>query len=129
MTSHSSELLRAFEARTLDPENFNHRRHLEVGFEMLRKYPFLEAASRYSENIHAIATTAGASMKFNQTVTLAFMSLIAERMENGQWPDFDSFLAGNGDLLDPGVMRRWYSKPRLQSDSSRRIFLMPDLAG
>ncbi len=131
MTRPDSELLRAFETRTLEPSNFNHRCHLEVAFEMLRKYPFLEAVTRYSENIHAIATAAGASLKFNQTVTLAFMSVIAERMENDNQTDFDfgAFLQENRDLLEPGVMNRWYSGSRLKSDSSRRIFLMPDLAG
>jgi hypothetical protein len=129
MTHPKSDLLRDFETRSLDPSTFSHRRHLEVAYEMLRKYPFLEAVTRYSENIHAIATAAGAPKKFNMTVTLVFLSLIAERIETTQTSDFASFLANSEDLLDAGLMNRWYSKPRLQNDSARTLFLMPDLTG
>ncbi|MCR9213114.1 MAG: hypothetical protein NXI13_05310 [Proteobacteria bacterium] len=129
MTYPESDLLREFETRTLDPSTFSHRRHLEVAFEMLRKYPFLEAVTRYSENIDAIATAAGASQKFNLTITLAFLSLIAERMKTAAHTDFETFLTINEDLLDTGLMNRWYSRPRLQQDHARTHFLMPDLTG
>jgi hypothetical protein len=54
------ELIKAFEAETLDSTAFRHVDHIGVAFEMLRKYDFVEATYRYSVAIRSIATKAGA---------------------------------------------------------------------
>jgi len=93
---------------------------------LLRKYPFIEATMRYAGVIEDMAATAGATQKFNVTITVAFMGLIAEKIEISGEEDFDSFYTANPDLSGQ-ALAPWYSANRLSCDLSRKIFLMPDL--
>ena len=43
MTIECSELLRQFEAFEINPAEFGHRQHVQVAYEMLQKYSFLQA--------------------------------------------------------------------------------------
>jgi hypothetical protein len=126
VTPHAGALADAFEHRTLDPASFGHRAHVAVAFEMLDRYPFLAAATAYSDGIRALAAAAGAPEKFNLTMTLAFISLIAERKAAGASDTFDAFERHNGDLFCADALRPWYTDARLQSDAARELFLMPD---
>jgi len=126
MTSSCKSLVESFEAHDLDSGKFHHAEHVGVAYEMLRKYEFLKATVKYAENIKIIATKAGAANKFNVTITLAFMSLIAERMGAGQYRSYDEFIAQNRDLLTSDVLAKWYSSQRLTCDLARDVFLMPD---
>lgn len=123
------EPLERFERLQFPPGTFRHRDHVEVAYGMLRKYPFLEATSRYASTIKTMAENAGAATKFNVTITVAFMAIIAERMESSEHRDFEEFGRQNPDLFSRGLLERFYSKERLQSDVARRIFVMPDGSG
>lgn len=129
MTSPHAELARSFDAHDIDNSSFRHNDHVAVAYEMLKDGDFAEAAFRYAANIKAIAAKAGAPEKFNATITFAFMSLIAERMETTAHEDYESFIAANPDLTSKDVLQKWYSPQRLQSASARRMFLLPDVAG
>ncbi|TQV82036.1 hypothetical protein [Denitrobaculum tricleocarpae] len=128
MSTRSSELVRAFEARDLDPVAFGHGDHVAVAYEMLRKYDFLNALVNYSKSLDAIATRAGAPDKFNTTITVAFMGLIAERMSSSHCTGYEDFISQNEDLLSKDLLAKWYSPERLKSDLSRKTFLLPDAA-
>ena len=124
-----SELLRQFEAGEIKAGEFGHREHVQVAFEMLNKYPYLEACTRYANTIDALATRAGVPQKFNVTITFAFLSLIAERIhETRGWSSFDEFLERNDDLLSMEALRKWYSDEELQSEFARTHFLLPSKA-
>ena len=124
----NSELRHAFETQQINPAEFRHVDHVAVAYAMLRRYDFIEATARYADTIRAIATKAGAPKKFNTTITLAFMSLIAERMETTGHLGYEDFITQNQDLLAKEILAHWYSPERLQSDLARQIFLMPDAA-
>ena len=94
---------------------------------MLDRYDFIEAYTRYASIIRTMAASLGALDKFNVTITLAFMSLVAERMNSGEFSDWSAFLAANPDLLNKEVLSHWYSNDRLASTAARSQFLMPDL--
>jgi len=126
MSTNYVELARAFEACDVDVSAFGHIDHVGVAYEMLRTCDFLDASLKYSECINTIATKAGASQKFNLTITLAFLSLIAERMNATRHNSFGSFIRQNRDLLSANVLAKWYSPERLRSDLARAVFLMPD---
>lgn len=128
MTLPTPELLRAFEARDLDPAAFHHRDHIAVAFELLRRHEFLEAANRYGTGIRSLAARAGAADKFNATVTLAFLSIIAERMRAADYADAEDFIARNPDLFSRALLTRWYAPDRLASDLARQVFLLPEAA-
>ena len=112
--------LEAFEAGAIDPEAFTHRAHVEVAAAMLQQTDFLDAARRYQSGIVRIAECAGAPKKPNLTITLAFLSLIAERMRADG--------AVDAALLDSRVLGGWYSRERLAHPLARTVFLLPDRA-
>ena len=129
MTEEHSELLTQFEAFEVDAAKFGHRQHVQVAYEMLHKYRYVEACTRYSNAINTIATNAGAPEKFNVTITFAFLSLIAERIHRTtKWSSFEEFLAQNEDLLSKNALGQWYSSEQLQSDFARTHFLLPNRA-
>ncbi|MEM9063397.1 MAG: hypothetical protein AAGD13_23300 [Pseudomonadota bacterium] len=117
-----------FEQGGLDAAAFSHRDHIAVAIGLLQRYRFTKAADIYASRIDEMACAAGAPDKFNTTITLAFLGLIAERMQTTPHTDFDVFLERNPDLLDRSVLARWYGADRLMSDLAKRIFLLPDAA-
>ena len=120
-----ARLAAELESGTLDPGDFSHADHVGVAFELLRDGPFLDAAARFGRSLHAVASRAGAPEKFNTTVTLAFLSLIAERMAAAPYDDAAKFILANDDLLGRGVLERWYSSDVLAGELARNIFVMP----
>jgi hypothetical protein len=110
----------------LDPGNFPHREHIRMGFELLRRHNFAETACQYSFALRTMTAKAGRPEAFHQTMTIAFLSLIAERMQSGAIADFLSFAKANPDLMDKSALARWYGPERLRMDAARRTFLLPD---
>ena len=66
--------------------------------------------------------------KYNATITITFLSLIAERRSQSDSSDLGSFLASNPDLLEKDVLKGWYSEERLNSPLAREQFLLPNKA-
>ncbi len=108
--------------------DFPHRDHVRMAFEMLRRHDFAETVLHFSRALRCMAQQAGRPQAFHQTVTIAFLSLIAERLEGGQWNDFAAFARHNPDLLEKGALTRWYRPERLASECARRTFLLPEPA-
>ncbi|MCK7613362.1 hypothetical protein [Roseibium sediminicola] len=120
------DLTDRFEAGTLAPEGFSHVDHIGVACQMLQRYDFLDAAQRYGHALRGLAARAGAPDKFNVTITLAFLGLLAERMAGTAHKSFAEFLEKNPDLTSRTLMATWYSEGRLASGTARQRFLMPD---
>jgi hypothetical protein len=118
--------LERFMRGELDAASFPHSEHVRMAFEMLRRYDFAESALHFSRSLRTMAKRAGKPQAFHQTVTIAFLSLIAERLESGPCEDFAAFAQDNPDLIDKGALARWYRPERLGSASARRTFLLPD---
>lgn len=126
MADPAGSLARALDQGTLTPTRFDHRAHLQVAYEMLAEDDFLAAAQRYASGIRRLAAAAGAPDKFNLTITLAFLSLISERLARQPPGGFDAFIATNPDLLQPDLLASRYSAQRLNSPEARSILLLPD---
>lgn len=110
----------------LDPRTFSHHEHLRMAFEMLRQHDFCAAALGYSQALRRVTAAAGKPEAFHQTTTIAFLSLIAERMELSRAADFAAFWQLHPELRDRNVLGRFYRAARLSSDAARRTFLLPD---
>ena len=108
---------------------FPHREHVRMGFEMLRRHDFAETVFRYSAAVRAMVARVGKPEAFHQTVTIAFLALIAERLASGEYADFEAFVRAHGELLDKGVLGRWYPVGRLSMEVARRTFVLPEPAG
>ena len=126
MDEDRAQLLR-FERGEFDAHQFAHREHLRMAFAMLRAYDFAEAAFRYSRALRVMLERVARPQGFHQTITIAFLSLIAERLAARDYADFESFVSDNGDLLDKSALGRWYRPKRLGSDAARSTFLLPDM--
>ena len=127
MSSLRAELSKRFEALDLRPEEFGHSEHLAVAYEMLCKYSFIDATAKFANTIRQMAENAGAHDKFSTTMTIAYMGLIAERMETTRHTDSADFVSRNHDLLSKDILKQWYSPDRLNSHLARILFLLPDL--
>jgi hypothetical protein len=122
------ELLR-FMRGEIDPRAFPHDEHVRMGFEMLRRHDFAETCLHYSAALRAMTARIGKPEAFHQTMTIAFLAVIAERLEAGGQTEFAAFAAANPDLMRKSVLARWYSPGRLGSAAARSTFLLPDLPG
>ncbi|SLN14026.1 hypothetical protein ROA7450_00241 [Roseovarius albus] len=121
-------LTKAFESLSIEPTEFGHVDHVGVAFLLLRKYDILKATCVYCETINTIATRVGAARIFNVTTTLAFLSIIAERLQSDDYVDAEAFIARNQDLIMQNPLKSHYSMKWLQSGQARTRFLLPDLA-
>jgi hypothetical protein len=120
--------LARFARGELDASTFPHREHVRMGFEMLRQHDFAETAYHYSFALRAMTARAGKPEAFHQTITIAFLALIAERMQVGKVADFLAFERASPDLMDRSALARWYRPERLAMEAARRTFLLPDAA-
>jgi hypothetical protein len=109
-----------------DPHAFDHGLHVKAAFEILQRHDFLEAAGLYAEALKNMAARAGRPQVYHETITVAFLSLIAERMAERGFEEYDTFIAANPDLLSKSVLERWYAPDRLNSALARKVFLLPE---
>ena len=121
--------LERFVRGEVDAAQFPHREHVRMAFEMLRRHDFAESVWLFSRALRVMTARAGKPQAFNQTVTIAFLAVIAERMESGACTDFAAFERDQRDVFDKAVLGRWYPRERLAADLTRRIFVLPDPPG
>lgn len=109
----------------VNPASFHHADHVRVAFEMLRRHPFLEAAPVYAARLKRLTARAGHPEAYHETITVAFLALIAERCVRSGHADFDAFAAANGDLFDQHVLSNWYRPDELAAPLARKTFVLP----
>ncbi len=112
----------------IDNTTFRHADHVLVGFELLRTHDFSTASHKFSSALKAIAARAGRPGAYHETITLAFLSLIAERSALRRYERFEDFVQANLDLMDKAILQRWYAPERLHSDVARQVFVLPEAA-
>lgn len=118
--------LDAFERGEVELERFDHRRHVELAWLMLRAHGLEASVARYGAALRRCLERAGRPEAFHATVTLAFLSLIAERMARAPAGEaFGPFIAREADLLERGLLTRRYTAERLADPLARRQFLLP----
>lgn len=121
---HDHEFVEAFESCTLPPDQFPHRAHVRLAWLYLKDGSLLDALTRFVDGLKRYAGSLGASGKYHETVTWAYMFLIHERMAAADHPTFDAFAEANADLFN-GILTKYYTKEALASELARRTFVMP----
>lgn len=116
--------LEQFLASEIRPQDFRHADHVRAGYELLAQHDFLDAAAIYCRVLKEMTARIGKPDAFHLTITLAFLSLIAERAEAGV--RFEDFARANPDLMDKSILARWYKPERLNGLAARRGFVLPD---
>jgi len=112
------------------PNGFHHADHVRMAFAYVSEFPLLEAIARFSAALKRFALSQGKPNLYHETITWAYLFLIAERTRADQVGSWDEFAKRNADLLvwKGGVIERYYTKRALESDLARRMFVLPDRA-
>ena len=114
----------AFEAGRLDPTTFTHRDHVRIAHALLSRDRFTAAADRMSTGLRGMLVRAGRQDAYHETITIALLALIAERMDAAP-STFDAFATRHPELFERNVLDRVYGSDRLASPVARRTFVLP----
>lgn len=127
----SHELLRRFETCEIPAGSFHHEEHVKVAWLYLSRYEPLVALAKFAGGLKRLAESFGATDKYHETITWAYMFLVHERMQRADGPQtWSEFASSNPDLLEwpNSVLDRYYSPETLQSATAKRCFVLPDSA-
>lgn len=124
-----SALFDRFVDTTLPAGEFHHQQHVEVAWMFVRRHGMPDALAEFTAAIQRFADAKGATGLYHQTITWAFLLLIADRQARCGAGTWEEFARANEDLLlwKPSILDRYYSKELLSSELARTTFLMPDL--
>ncbi len=124
-TNDPAGLLAVFEEGRVDPRQFPHREHVRIGYELLERHPFPEALLHLARGLRRLAARAGRPEAYHETITAAFLALIAERRLSARYADWKDFAARNPDLFQKELLQEIYEPAVLQSTVARQTFILP----
>lgn len=123
--SEVADLLIDFEEGRIDPSSFHHRDHVRLSYELLERHPFPEALLYLAVCLRRLAAKAGRPQVYHETITAAFLALIAERRLRGGHATWEDFAACNPDLFSKQLLEEFYEPELLQSQVARQTFVLP----
>ncbi|MDP2053275.1 MAG: hypothetical protein Q8L75_06545 [Acidobacteriota bacterium] len=123
------ELYDAFTSAALPADQFHHEQHVRVAWLFVCRHGMPAALGEFTTAIKRFAAAKGAHGLYHETITWAFLLIIAERQAREPQVDWPAFASANQDLLTwkPSILDRYYSKALLASALAKRTYLMPDL--
>jgi hypothetical protein len=121
--------LRALEVVLEKAQKFGHREHLELAWTYLERYPLAAAKQAMAAAIRYLAREHEQAAKYHQTMTLAWVHLVAVHRQRSPADGFDEFIARNPQLLSRQLLDEHYSPQLLWSESARAGWIEPDLRG
>lgn len=108
---------------------FKHRDHIRLAWIGLRRFGVDAAGDAVGRAIRAFATHHGAADKYHETITQAWVQLVATACAaSPDVQDFDTLVARHPALLDKTLLHRFYSPECLASDAARAAWIDPDRA-
>lgn len=121
-------LLRSFEAGEVPDGGFHHAQHVRVAWYYLKRHPFPEALARFSAGLRHFAERQNKPDLYHETITVAYVLLINERIAEDPEVEWLEFARLNPDLFSwrPSVLDRYYRPETLASPRAKRTFVMPD---
>jgi hypothetical protein len=128
------ELVRRFRACELPRSEWTHAAHLTVGLWHVSCYGRADALARLRTGIRRLNESNGvvnsATGGYHETVTAAYAHLLAafaDRHADVTIADRVALLL-DGGLADRALLRKYYSRARLESAEARLNWVEPDLA-
>jgi hypothetical protein len=123
------ELVAAFESAELPADQFTHAAHVRVAWWYLTHHSLPAALLRFATALLRFTAAKGATGKYHETITVAYMLILAERLADTRGLPWSEFAALNPDLFEsPSVLGRYYRPETLASERARRSFVMPDVS-
>ena len=117
---------------------FGHRQHVQLTWLAVRRYGMPAAIRLVSDGIRRTARYAGAPQKYHETISRAWVELVAHHAIGhpagtaghpaGQEADFATFAAANPLLLDKRLLTRFYRPATLAARKARTGWVEPDRA-
>jgi hypothetical protein len=120
-------LLERFEAVALAPADFRHREHVRLAYAMLARDDFAAVGLRFKTALLRFAE-AHARGRYHETLTWAYLTLIAERMHATPTASSFEFLERHPDVLDhrSGAVSRYYDVAAITAcPIARAVFVLP----
>jgi hypothetical protein len=122
------EFLAAFERGALPASDFRHRAHLRMAWLYTRRLSAAEAVERAALGIRRLAAAHGQHSLYHDTLTRAWVHLVASASAQEPSEPFDTMLQRRPELLDKLLLLRYFSAGLLWSDEARDHWVEPDLA-
>jgi hypothetical protein len=121
------ELVQGFESGDLPTDLFTHAEHVRVAWWYLKQEPLLFALARFRATLQRFAAGKGKPARYHETITIAYMLLIAERLAGSRALAWTEFAARNPDLLlwQPSILTQYYADDVLASAQARERFVLP----
>jgi hypothetical protein len=116
------DFLAQFSRCELPLQSFRHGDHLRLAWLLLHRCPFDQALDLVRQGIRRYAEHHGAGHIYHETITTAWVKLIALHHE----PSFDEFIQQNEERLNLGLLHRFWSPAALDSQTAKSTWLPPD---
>jgi hypothetical protein len=123
------DFLEAFRTGALPLAEFDHRAHVLAGYLYVARFGLGLAIERFGKDLRGFASAHGKHGLYHETITVAFLALINERIALGGDRGWDAFAADNPDLFGRDSLRPFYAPEELASPEARRVFLLPRRRG
>jgi hypothetical protein len=126
VSADDDRFIQRLEAGTLPPVEFGHRGHLRAGFLYLRRHDFPGACVAMKRAIQVFAATVGKATLYHETLTIAYLALIAERLfEEPAALPFEAFIERYPELANREYFERYYPRGTLDLAEARATFILP----
>ena len=116
------DFLAAFHSCRLQASEFRHADHLRLAWLHLHREPFDTALEKVRAGIQAFAAHHGMTHLYHETITTAWVRLLATHHENS----FGEFLADNETRLNKDLLHRFWTPELLASGDARATWVPPD---
>jgi hypothetical protein len=94
---------------------------------MLKSFPAPQALTRVRDGLKRLNAVIGVTGRgYHETITVAFLRIVASRLSLSPWTSWQGFQAANADLLASKYLERHYSPERLDLPEAKTAFLEPD---
>ena len=118
-----SEFLVAFKSALLPTAHFHHADHLRLAWLIVHRMPLAESEAWIRTAISHYAATHGLSGLYHETVSLAWVRLVATHHE----ATFDEFLHVHQARLRFNLLHEFWSAALLASPAAKQRWVEPDL--
>jgi hypothetical protein len=123
------EFLAALEACALSERDFGHAAHVRAAYLYSRSGDFATALVKTRRAIRNYAGSLGKADRYHETITVAFLALIREKLcQYGDGGGWEGFARQNPELLERDLLLRFYPQTQLNSALARKVFLLPRVA-